>query len=198
MKNYKMILKNNLVSVTIVSVLNIITSFAMVCAGYSLSFFFIAYEYDGNRTKALCMTFGIVILIWMGAMFFNWLACIAQAKAQQKIKNALREMVGTKISVQDYAAFTQKDCGNYVSWLVNDVDQIYSQSFDSLFSAIENLAAMIFSLIALFMLSWHIGFAAILLLVIISVFPQFTGKWLQKEMPPVPQLWKREQRPIRM
>ena len=89
-------------------------------------------------------------------------------------------MISEKIASLDYAEFTDKDCGHYVSWLTNDVDQIYSQSFASLFSGIENLATAVFSLGALFMLSWYVGVAAIILLFVISVLPQMAGKTLQR------------------
>lgn len=55
-----------------------------------------------------------------------------------------------------------KDSGHYVSWLTNDVNEIYSQSFASLFSGIENFATAIFSLGALCLLSPYIGLGVIL------------------------------------
>ena len=180
MSNYKLILKKNLAGVFGVIFLNIVSSFAMVFAGYSLSFLMSAYEYDGDKIKALTITFIIELVIWFTAMGIYYITWLSQAKLQQIIKNDLRRIIGEKISALDYGEFTGKDCGNYVSWLTNDVEQIYSQSFSSLFSAVENLSAAIFSLGALFMLSWQIGVAAVILLVLISVLPQLANKKLQK------------------
>lgn len=180
MKQYKAIVKRNFGSILGVALLNILMSFAMVFAGYSLSFLYTAYEYKGDKVKALIYTFAIVLLIWLLAMFMYYISLLAKSKIQQKVKNELRCMVGKKISSLPYSEFVEKDSGHYVSWLTNDVNEIYSQSFDALFSGIENLATAIFSLGALCLLSPYIGIAAIVLLVIISILPQLANKRLQK------------------
>ncbi|MBQ7871270.1 MAG: ABC transporter ATP-binding protein, partial [Oscillospiraceae bacterium] len=180
MKQYKALIKRNFGSIAGVVLLNILMSFAMVFAGYSLSFLYTAYEYEGDKVKALIYTFAIVLLIWLFAMFVYYISLLAKSKIQEKLKNELRCMVGNKIGSLSYSDFTDKDSGHYVSWLTNDVNEIYSQSFASLFSGIENLATAIFSLGALCLLSPYIGLAAIVLLVIISVLPQLTNKRLQK------------------
>lgn len=180
MKQYKLFLKKNRGGILWVALLNILTSFAMVFAGYSLSYLHAAYEYEGDKIKALLYTFLIVLAIWLMAMALYRDSLLAKSRIQRRIKNELRRMVGTSIASLDYTEFAGKDCGNYVSWLTNDVDQIYSQSFASLFSGVENLATAVFSLGALCLLSPCIGIAAIVLLVVISVLPQFTNKRLQK------------------
>lgn len=180
MKQYRAILKKNIGSVLGVALLDILTASAMVFAGYSLSFLFTAYEYDGDKIRALLLTFVIVLLIWLVAMGMYYISLLARSKIQQTIKNDLRSIISKKIASLSYSEFADRDCGNFVSWLTNDVEQIYNQSFSSLFSGIENIATTIFSLGALFLLSWHIGVAAIILFVVISVLPRFTNKRLQK------------------
>ncbi len=180
MRQYKTLIKKNFSSIAAVALLNVLTSFAMVFAGYSLSFLYTAYEYEGDKVKALILTFAIVLIIWLFAMLMYYVSLVAKSKIQQKLKNELRCMVGNKIGSLPYSDFVDKDSGHYVSWLTNDVNEIYSQSFASLFSGIENLAAAVFSLGALCLLSPYIGLAAIVLLVIISVLPQLTNKRLQK------------------
>ena len=180
MKQYKCLIRKNLCSVVGVALLNIFMSFAMVFAGYSLSFLYTAYEYEGDKVKALIYTFVIVICIWLFAMLTYYVSLLAKAKVQQKIKNELRCMVGNKIGSLSYSDFTDRDSGHYVSWLTNDVNEIYSQSFASLFSGIENLATTIFSFGALWLLSPYISIAAIFLLAVISILPQLTNKQLQK------------------
>lgn len=180
MKQYKQLIKKNICKIAGVALLSILTSFAMVFAGYSLSFLYTAYEYEGNKVKALLYTFGIVAAIWLLAMLLNYVSLLAKSKIQQVLKNELRCMVGYKIGSLSYSDFVGKDGGHYVSWLTNDVDQIYSQSFTSLFSGIENLATAIFSLGALCLLSPYIGATAIVLFIVVSVLPQLTNKKLQK------------------
>ncbi len=180
MKQYKSLIRKNLGSIVGAAFLTVVVSLAMVLAGYSLSFLYTAFEYEGDKVKALIYTFVIVLTIWLVAVLLYRASLLVSSKVQQKLKNELRHMVGTKLGTLSYADFTSKDSGHYVSWLTNDVDEIYSQSFASLFSGIENLAMAIFSLGALCLLSPYIGIAAIVLLVVISVLPQLTNKKLQK------------------
>lgn len=180
MNNFRKILRSNIGSVMGTAFLNILTSLAFVFAGYSLSFLFTAYEYEGNKVKALLIVLVAELVIWSAAMGFCYFSGLALAKMRRIIKNELRSMIGNKIAALDYTEFIAKDCGNYVSWLTNDVEQIYEQSFSSLFSGIENFAITIFSLGALFLLSPSIGFSAIILFAVISVLPQYLNKYLQK------------------
>lgn len=130
--------------------------------------------------RALIITFGVVLVSWLAAMSIYYISLFAKAKAKQKLKTALCSMIGRKIASLHHAELTEKDCGHYVSWLTNDADQLYEQSFKALFTGIEELASTVFSLAALFLLSWQIGLAAIALLVVISVLPQLGNRWLQK------------------
>ena len=180
MKAYKSLIRKNLTGIIGTAFLIMLEALGMSFAGYSLSFFFTAYEYEGNKVRALCYTFAIVTMIWLLAMLFYYIALLAQAKIQQKLKNRLRSMVGGTISSLSYTDFMDKDSGNFVSWLTNDVEQIYVQSFSSLFSGIECLFTAVFSFGALILLSPWIGLAAIVLLIIISILPQLLNKQLQR------------------
>lgn len=178
MKQYKIIIKKYWLDFFRVGLLSILSSFVMVIAGYSLSFLYIAYEYQ-NPVKALIITFGIVILIWLIAMAIYALSLIIKYKTQQKLMNELRYQIGNKISRLSYVDLMKKDSGHYVSWLTHDVNELYNQTFSSLFSGIESLATSIFSFVALCMLSFYIGLVAIVLLIMISIVPQIMNKKLQ-------------------
>lgn len=180
MKPYRTMIRRNLSGVACVALLGVLTSLAMVFAGYSLSFLFTACEADGDRTRALISTFLIVTSIWLTAILLYYVSLLAKAKLEKRLKTELRRMVGGKIGSMRVSDFAQKDSGHYVSWLTNDVNEIYSQSFAALLSGIENLATAVFSLGALCLLSPYIGVAAVLLLAVISVLPQLTNKWLQR------------------
>ena len=180
MKRYKRLLTRNAACISGTAVLSIAASFSMVFAGYSLSFLFTAYEHEGNKARALLITFGVVLGIWLAAMSVYYASRLVRARTQQRLKTAIRTMIGEKIASLHHAELTGKDSGHYVSWLTNDADQLYEQSFSALFTGIEELAATVFSLAALLLLSWQIGAAAIALLVVISVLPQLGNKWLQK------------------
>ncbi len=180
MKQYRSILRKNFGSIVGAALLTAAASFAMVFAGYSLSFLYTAFAYEGGKAKALVYTFAIVLAIWLAAMLLYGASLLVTSKVQKKLKNELRHMVGTKIAALSYRDFASRDSGHYVSWLTNDVNEIYTQSFASLFSGIENFATAAFSFGALCLLSPYIGIAAVVLLAVMSVLPQLTNRKLQK------------------
>ena len=90
MKQYKALIKRNFGSIVGVALLNILMSFAMVFAGYSLSFLYTAYEYEGDKVKALIYTFAIVVLIWLFAMLVYYISLLAKSKIQQTFVGKVR------------------------------------------------------------------------------------------------------------
>ena len=180
MKQYKRLLAGNAVFIFGTAVLSVAASFLMVFAGYSLSFLFTAYEYEGDKARALLITFGVVLGIWLAAMGVYYASLLARARAQKRLKTSIRTMIGEKIASLHHAELAEKDSGHYVSWLTNDAEQLYEQSLRALFTGIEELASTVFSLAALLLLSWQIGAAAIALLAVISILPQLGNRRLQK------------------
>jgi ABC-type multidrug transport system fused ATPase/permease subunit len=161
--------------------LEIAASLALVAAGYSFSFLFEAYEQTVNRRESFLTAFAVVAAIFLAASVLDDLKNLAEAKMQQILKNELRTEVATKITALDYTEFCAKDCGNYVSWLTSDVDRLYTQSFATLFSGLNNLATTVFAFGALLLFSKWIGLAAVLMLIVSAIFPHLTEKWLQQE-----------------
>jgi ABC-type multidrug transport system fused ATPase/permease subunit len=164
-----------------VAVLEIAASLALVAAGYSFSFLFEAYEQTANRRETFLAAFAVVAGIFLAASMLDDLKRLAEAKMQQIIKNELRAEVAAKITALDHADFCAKDCGNYVSWLTDDVDRLYVQSFATLFSGLNYLATTVFAFGALLLFSGWIGLAAALMLAVSAVCPRLTEKWLQRE-----------------
>ncbi len=179
-KPYAKILKKNWKIIIMTTFLTVLSSLFMVFAGFSLSFFFTAYEQQGDKIKALGLTFLIELMIWLTAMGMYHLSLIAKCTAKKLIRHDIRVYVSNKINSMSYLEQQAKDCGNLVSWLTNDVEQIYSQAFEPVFFGTEALSSFIFSLAALFILSPYIGITAIILLGIVSVLPHLVGKRLAK------------------
>lgn len=177
---YRAMLKQNCKTILGTCLIAVLSSAAMVFAGLSLSFFFSAYEQPTNRITALVLTFLLELLIWGGAMGLYYLSLLAKCHAKKLLRHKLRSMIASKISELDYQQLQQKDCGNFVSWLTNDADQLYEQSFAAVFCGVEALATWVFSLGTLFLLGTCIGVSALLLLAFISILPQLAAKYLQK------------------
>ncbi len=180
MNPYRKILKGNWKIITLTTLLTILSALVMVFAGYSLSFFFTAYEQENHKIRALLLTLFVELVIWFSAMGMYYLSLIAECHAKRVIRHDIRIFISEKINSLSYREQQAKDSGNLVSWLTNDADQIYTQAFAPVFSGAEALASWVFSLAALFFLSPYIGITAILLLGIVSVFPHLAGKQLEK------------------
>lgn len=181
-KNLSMrkVMSDNKASITLLSLLKISASAAMVYAGYSLSF--IMKNYDGKLdVNMLVMTSLKVLAIWGIAIIIYTLSGVYTKKVIAKINVDIRYLMAEKILSLDYTEFNKLDTGNYLSWLTNDVKQIEAQSFTSLFTLISEGFTAIFSLLALFYINLYVGLAAIGTFIIISVLPQLAGKILQKE-----------------
>ena len=86
MKPYRTMIRRNLSGVACVALLGVLTSLAMVFAGYSLSFLFTACEADGDRTRALISTFLIVTSIWLTAILLYYVSLLAKAKLENASK----------------------------------------------------------------------------------------------------------------
>lgn len=180
MTEFKKMLFKNKGRIISTALLNIATSFAMVYAGYSLSYIFTSYESNGNRAGELALSCVAVFSIWLLAILIFYFAGIFQAGTLKKLKNDLRSLIAKKISLINYDEFTSKDSGNYISWLTNDVENITSQSFVSLFSIVTSISTVLFSIGALFIISVYVGIAAIVLFFFVSVLPQIAVKGLEK------------------
>ncbi len=180
MNQLKTILSKNIRYVIVTIVLNIVASFAMVYAGYSLSYIFNGYESGGDRTKELIVSCAFVIGIWLVAILLLYISGLMQAATMKRIKNNLRLMMSEKLSSIDYGAFVGKDSGNYISWLTNDVDAISAQSFLALFSIVTSISTVLFSIVALFIVSVYVGATSIVLFFLVSLLPQLATMGLEK------------------
>lgn len=180
MNDFKRILSKNKGPVLNTILLNIAASFVMVYAGYALAYIFTGYESGVNRAGELARSCIKVFGIWGLAILIYYFAGIVQASTLKRLKNDLRLHISEKITSVDYEDFAEKDSGNYISWLTNDVENIANQSFLSLFSVVTSVSTVLFSIGALFLISVYVGAASILLFFFVSVLPQIATRGLKK------------------
>ena len=180
MNDFKRILSKNKGPVLNTILLNIAASFVMVYAGYALAYIFTGYESGVNRAGELARSCIKVFGIWGLAILIYYFAGIVQASTLKRLKNDLRLHISEKITSVDYEDFAEKDSGNYISWLTNDVENIANQSFLSLFSVVTSVSTVLFSIGALVLISVYVGAASILLFFFVSVLPQIATRGLKK------------------
>lgn len=177
---YKAILKKNRLYVFWGIVMSIISSAIYVFAGYSLSFLLQNYS-ENVEINELLINGTTVFLIWGVALLVMYVYNVLQIRIVCRMKTDLREMMANKIVSMDCGEFLQKDTGNYVSWMTNDVEQINKDVFLNLFGMIDAIGKTVFSLIALFYLGITIGLSAILLFMLMAVIPQLAAKGIDKK-----------------
>ncbi len=177
---FKKIIRNHKCKFIFVVIISIINSLVYVFAGYSLSFLVTGYE-KGMQLNTLLKNGCQVLGIWIITLIIMFFYSILQQKLLCLMRTDLRRLMGEKIISLDYKEFIEKDTGNYVSWMTNDVEQITKQVFENFFKIIDSIMLTIFSLIALFYLGVWIGVAAIVLFFIISIVPQLASKGMEKK-----------------
>ncbi len=179
MKEYKRILWKHRYFSLILALLMIILSAVDVAAGYSLGSILTACEAEDPLTALLwssltCASLFIVDMI----MDYGSRICLLQLR--KKVKHDLRELVGNKLAGSSYSDFAEKDTGAYVSWLNNDVDQLYLICFEKLFLGIGRIFTAVFAFGVMVASSWYIGLTALILFVLQFAAPQVFAKALEK------------------
>lgn len=168
----------NKIQIICTFLLNIFSSMLMVYAGYSLSYLFNGYTAGSNQVERLITDCIVVGAIWVIAIVFYFLSGILQARTLKTMRNTLRHCIARSITSNEMSVQSEKDTGNYVSWLTNDVENIAAQSFDALFTLVTDAATTIFSIVALFFIHTLIGISAIALFFFVSVLPMMLTKKL--------------------
>ena len=178
MKEYRRILWKNKKMTLSLGLLKVLTSALSVAAGYSLSGILNSYEAEGDKLHALLIAVLTAAGLYAVGILFDHCVLVFQLKVQRIIKNDLRKLVSHKIASLSYDAFHQKDSGAYVSWLSNDVEQIYTNCFEGLYTGISQLSAAVFAFAVMVANSWYLGMIAVVLFVLQFSVPQLCNKFL--------------------
>ena len=179
MSEYKRILWKNKGRLIPLAILLVVASAASVASGYSLSWILNSYEAE-EPLKALLWALLGSAAVYTLSILLGHCSEVLGFKMQHIIKNDLRYMVSRKIAELPHHEFAKKDSGAYVSWLSNDVDQLYSNCFESVAVGISNACCAIFALIVMAVNSWYLGMVAILLFLIQFAVPQMLNKYMEQ------------------
>ncbi len=178
MKEYRKILLKNKGKVSMLMIFLVFSSAVSVAAGYSLSWILNAASKE-NPIKALALAFLTSASLFVFSIFLSHISEVCTFKMQQILKNDLRRMIANKINSLTYDEFLKKDSGSYVSWLNNDVNELFNNCFLNLFTGIDFAASAVFSFIVITKSSWYLGLTAVVLFVIQAVIPKFFTKKME-------------------
>lgn len=180
MKQMKQILSKNKKSLIPFLLFTILVSMLAVVAGYSLGWIIDACEAEGNRVEVLFRNTAMTISVWLVFLLADVVREWWEAKQRIRLKNDLRGMATRKIASVEYSEFAAKDSGAYVSWLSNDVDQLYTNSFEKLFRAVSGVCNAIFAFVVMSSGGWYIGATALALFSLLVITPKLFEKKLQE------------------
>lgn len=172
---YKRMIKEHRAIFCIGILIGVFSSLLYVGAGYSLSMIFT----EDNSVKATLVRSAIVLAIWMVTLVVMYFSDVLQGKILCKLRQDTREAISKKIESLNYAEYSNKDTGNYVSWYTADVGTITEQGYKTIFGLAEGLSLTVFSLLAMVKFGIWIAVSSMVLFVLSFVVPQITGKKLQ-------------------
>ncbi len=179
MKEYRRILWKHRYFAAGLSLLLILLAAVDVATGYSLGSILTACDAEEPLTALLWASFTCASLFIVD-MIMDYGSRVCLLHFRKRIKHDLRELVGNKLAGSSYSDFVQKDTGAYVSWLNNDVEQLYLNCFEKLFLGIGKIFAAIFAFGVMVASSWYIGLTALILFVLQFAAPQIFAKVLEK------------------
>ena len=179
MSEYKRILWKNKGRLIPLAILLVVASAASVASGYSLSWILNSYEAAEPLNALLWALLGSAT-VWTVKILIEHCSEVLGFKMQRIIKNDLRYMVSRKIAELPHHEFAKKDSGAYVSWLSNDVDQLYMNCFEKAFIGVEETLCGIFAFAVMAVSSWYLGMIAFVLLLIQFAVPQLLNKYMEQ------------------
>ena len=131
------------------------------------------YIIEGDL-KGVFIFLGIISLTWIVFFVLNLVECKTETKAVARMNNQVREDISSKILKRDFSKFRQNNTGEYLSWYINDVNQIENLGFRTFFET----CFYVFSLVvgALMLLAYH------WLLLVMSVVSALITIFVSKKM----------------
>ena len=179
MKDYRSILKGHWKGLAAILLFYMAGAALAVAFGYSLGNILNAYEAAnpvGAVLTAVCTTMALL----GGSVLLSYISGILRFRMERIIKNELRCFIAGKLSGLSFEDFLKQDSGVYVSWLNNDVEQIYQNGVASLFVIADNLFSAVFAFGVMVFSHWSIGLCAALLFVFQTAVPQLFGKTMEQ------------------
>lgn len=107
--------------------------------------------------------------------FTTWLT----SRAKMAMNDHYRADLGATLLAMDHATFHSRDRGEYLSWYTNDVNQISSLAWDSVFGLVEVGFQVLFSAAALAMMHWSLLLASLVVTFVTFLAPKFLGKGVE-------------------
>lgn len=166
---YKFKLRNILMIIILIllTVTEIATSFTL-----SNTINAMIEQNTNNFIQAIALTFGIYLVF----LFITYIKILYQSKTQEEMKIHLRHKVVNRLGHTDYQSYHKYKPSTYSSWLMNDVNQISTQSLTPFYELLAGIISLVISTITLLSLHWVLIAYTLIALGLILFIPKLFNK----------------------
>lgn len=149
-----------------------------IYVGYKLTLLYDIIASANIRTAVSYSTY--LILLWIFSSIVTYFQQRYRAYVLKVFNNEVKGRMIRCISKMDYTVYSEKEPGEYASWLTNDIHQMEEKCFDAFFGVCESVCIILCSVVALgsmhpLILTACVGSTAILYFV-----PRFFQKSIEK------------------
>lgn len=99
---------------------------------------------------SITLTF-IIYLLFLG---MTYIKTLYQSKTEEKMKKFLRNRVVDRLTHTDYQGYHEHKPSTYASWLMNDVNQITTESLTPFYKLLSGIISLVISVVTLLSLHW--------------------------------------------
>ena len=156
---------------------NLLAVLDVICVSYYP--YLLSYVIDNFHSltaRSLAFIFVSFILSIVLISAVEYANKIIKARYQQKICTSVRRDVFQKIGQMDYTSFHTQKNEKYSSFLINDVNQLYTQFFENLIYLINSALMMITYTVILALLNWRMCLVIMGSLILTMLVPQVVGR----------------------
>lgn len=165
---------NNLMKNILIIIGIIIISLIQV--GTSLIHTFAFNSLLDKNIKGFLSWYGIGLLLWIIFIVGNYFLEIAKTNVIQNMIGEMRRDIAISITKKSFSKFKEKDTGEFVSLLNNDMNMIETLGFDNIYNIISTVSLTLLSLITLLTFDFRIMLITIAMTFVISFVPNLMMK----------------------
>ncbi len=139
------------------------------------------FEAAMNLDFSAFLYWNIIALIVWGTYFIvcSIQACL-QSKAVKTLNNQVRHDLYLSILGKKQQEYHQKDSGEYISWMTNDIKQIENLSWNPFFDCVGRISQVLWSVFVLFQIHWSLMVLSLLSAAIMWSLPKLFEKRLEQ------------------
>lgn len=156
---------------------NILAVMDVFCTSiYPLLLSYIIDRFNNLKTRDIAKILCLFVVSIIVLLIIKYLNKIVKAKYQKKITQSIRSDAFSSIISMEYKDYYSRKNEEYSSFLVNDVEQLYTLFFENLIYLSNSIVMLITYTLILWQISWQMCLVIMGSLILIVFVPQLVGK----------------------